>query len=143
MSIPHDQDFYAWACEQAAFLRAGRLSELDLEHLAEEIDSMGASDRRELMSRLTVLLSHLLKWQYQPERRGTSWRLTIAEQRRSIERLLEDSPSLRQRIPEFLDSEYADARDSAMYETQLSKSVFPAQCPYTPEQVMAKDFWPD
>ena len=89
----YEQDFYAWANEQAALLRAGRLSEADIEHIAEEIESMGKTEKRELVSRLTVLLLHLLKWQHQPTHRGTVWRLTLEEQRNQIEDHLADNPS--------------------------------------------------
>lgn len=143
MSTAYEQDFHAWTQEQTAFLRAGRLSELDIEHLAEEIDSMGARDRRELMSRLGVLLTHLLKWQYQTERRGVSWRLTVAEQRRAIHRLLSDSPSLKIRVAEYVRSEYAGARQIAIYETMLDENRFPEACQYTQEQVMNEGFWPE
>ena len=84
----YDTDFYAWANEQAALLRAGRLSEADIENIAEEIESMGRSERSELVNRLTVLLVHLLKWRYQPGLRGRSWRLTIEEQRDQLDRTI-------------------------------------------------------
>lgn len=142
-AVKHDDDFFAWTQQQADLLKQGRFADLDIEHLAEELESMGASDKRELMSRLTVLLTHLLKWQYQPERRGVSWRLTIAEQRRAIRRLLADSPSLKPLVPQYLASEYPDARDDAVYETSLSKSLFPVECPYTLEQVLSGEFWPE
>ena len=142
-AIEHDKDYYGWTQQQAEFLRQRRFSDLDIDYLSEELESMGASDRRELMSRLTVLLTHLLKWQYQPERRGTSWRLTITEQRRSIRRLLADSPSLKPLLPEMIAEEYRDARDDAVYETSLAKSRFPLDCPYTIDQVFDSEFWPD
>lgn len=142
-AVRHDEDFFAWTQQQAAFLKQGRLADLDVDHLSEELESMGASDKRELMSRLTVLLTHLLKWQYQPERRGTSWRLTIAEQRRAIRRLLSDSPSLKPLVPQYLASEYPDARDDAIYETSLAKSVFPVECPYSLDEVLGGEFWPE
>lgn len=142
-AVRHDEDFFAWTQQQAAFLKQGRLADLDIDHLSEELESMGASDKRELMSRLTVLLTHLLKWQYQPERRGTSWRLTIAEQRRAIRRLLSDSPSLKPLVAQYLASEYSDARDDAIYETALAKSVFPVECPYSLDEVLGGEFWPE
>lgn len=95
---------------------------------------MGASDKRELASRLTVLLAHLLKWQRQSERRGASWRLAIAGQHRAIRRLLADSPSLKLLGPQFIASEYPDTKDDASYETALPKSCFPIECPYSLEQ---------
>src|ERR1700712_4659540 len=91
----YDQDFYAWANEQAGLLRAGRLSEADIEHIAEEIESMGRSEKRELVNRLTVVLLHLLKWQFQPVLRGSSWRLTLEEQRNQLEDHIADNPSLK------------------------------------------------
>ena len=142
-ALEHDKDYYGWTQQQAEFLRQRRFADLDIDYLSEELESMGASDRRELMSRLTVLLTHLLKWQYQPERRGTRWRLTITEQRRSIRRLLADSPSLQPLLPGILVEEYRDARDDAIYETSLAKSRFPLDCPYSIEQVLNSEFWPD
>ena len=142
-AIEHDKDYYAWTQQQAEFLRQRRFADLDIDYLSEELESMGASDRRELMSRLTVLLTHLLKWQDQPDRRGTRWRLTITEQRRSIRRLLADSPSLQPLLPGILVEEYRDARDDAIYETSLAKSRFPLDCPYSIEQVLNSEFWPD
>jgi len=139
----YEQDFYAWTQAQAALLRVGRLAELDLEHLAEEIESMGARDRRELINRLTLLLAHLLKWQYQPERRSTSWRLTINEQRRQLRLLLDDSPSLRARLDEFLSRAYGGGVQVALEETGFLQSPFPATCPYTAERVLNSDYWPD
>ena len=94
-SLLYEQDFYAWANEQAALLRSGRVSDADLEHIAEEIESMGRSEKRELISRLKLLLAHLLKWQFQPTLRGNSWRLTIEEQRRDVAEHLADNPSLK------------------------------------------------
>ena len=95
-------DFYAWANEQAALLRAGRLSEADIENIAEEIESMGRSERRELVSRLTVLLVHLLKWRYQPDLRGRSWHLTIEQQRFRMQDHLADNPSLKSQLDEMM-----------------------------------------
>ena len=88
----YDRDFYAWANEQAALLRAGKLMEADIQNIAEEIESMGRSEKRELVSRLTVLLLHLLKWQFQPGLRGTSWRLSIENTRYQLEEHIEDNP---------------------------------------------------
>ena len=138
----YDEDFYAWTVEQARLLRAGEVSALDTENLAEEIESMGKSDRRELRSRLTVLVSHLLKWQFQPEQRSSSWSGTIREQRRQIELVLADSPSLRPAVAEALAQAYAEAREDAAEETGLGQGAFPAECPFTAEQVLAHGFLP-
>src|ERR1700723_630738 len=98
----YDRDFYAWANKQAALLRAGKLGEADFEHIAEEIESMGKSEKRELVSRLTVLLVHLLKWQHQPVLRSKSWRLTLEEQRIRLENHLADNPSLKSSLNEAI-----------------------------------------
>lgn len=115
----------------AGLLRAGRFSELDVEHLAEEVEDMGKRDRRELESRLQVLLVHLLKWQVQPEHRSPSWRRPIIAQRAGIERVLRDSPSLRPRLESDLDRHYVDAMERAANETELPIDRYPARCPWT------------
>lgn len=139
----YDEDFYAWTVEQARLLRAGELSALDAENIAEEIESMGKSDRRELRSRLTVLLSHLLKWRFQPEQRSSSWSGTIREQRRQIELVLADSPSLRPVLAKALAEAYAEAREDGAEETGLGPDAFPAECPFTAEEVLARGFLPE
>jgi hypothetical protein len=142
-SSRYDQDFHAWTREQADLLRAGRLTALDVEHLLEELDSMGSRERRELTNRLKVLLGHLLKWQFQPERRSRSWEATIKEQRLSLQDLLDDNPSLRPTLPEQVTRAYRLARLLAVGETNLAESTFPATCPYATEQVTDPDFYPD
>src|SRR5690349_17831625 len=102
MDSKYDSDFYGWANEQAVLLRAGRLSEVDLAHVAEEIEDMGRATRRELVNLLAVLITHLLKWQFQPGLRSHSWRLTIVEQRQRLAEHLDDNPSLRPLLPEVL-----------------------------------------
>jgi hypothetical protein len=139
----YERDFYAWTLEQAAKLRAGRLSELDIEHLIEEMESMGATERREVIGRLTVLLAHLLKWQFQPSHRGRSWQLTIAIQRRDVEQVLKQNPSLRGRLGEFFGDAYASAVLKAAKETRLSVKRFPEAPPFTVEQALDDGFWPE
>jgi hypothetical protein len=139
----YDRDFYAWANEQAALLRAGNLAVADIAHIAEEIESMGKTEQRELVSRLAVLLAHLLKWQFQPTARSTSWRLTMEEQRRQLVRHLRDNPSLKAKLPEALEDAYGDAILSATRETGLDRTTFPTVCPWTFEQIMDVDFWPE
>lgn len=143
MNAIYDQDFHAWTQEQAAALRAGRFTELDIEHLAEELDSLGARERRELTHRLAVLLAHLLKWQHQPERRGNSWRLTVEVQRLDLQDLLSQNPSLRSQLPSRIQDAYRKAVLLAAQETGIPKGRFPAECPYTGEQVMDGEFWPE
>lgn len=104
---------------------------------------MGRTEKRELVSRLEVLLAHLLKGRHQPDRRGKSWRLTIVEQRRRLRRHLRDNPSLRAVLPEALDDAYGDARLAAARKTDLEPDTFPAACPWTVDEIMDDDFWPD
>jgi hypothetical protein len=139
----YERDFYAWANEQAGLLRAGRLAEADLENIAEEIESMGRSEKRELNSRLEVLLTHLLKWRYQTHLRGKSWRNTIERQREAIVEHLADNPSLKDRLPSEVASAYRKAIRDAEDETGLDRSVFPPVCPWTYEQAINETFWPD
>ena len=141
-STLYDQDFYAWANEQAGLLRAGKLSEADIAHIAEEIESMGKTEKRELVSRLAVLLLHLLKWQFQPRRRGSGWEATIRLQRRDLGRHLADNPSLKIKLPEAISDAYGNAIIAAGDETGLSEATFPSACPWSFEQIMAEDFWP-
>ena len=139
----YEQDFYAWANEQARLLRAGKLSEADIEHIAEEIESMGRSEKRELVNSLIVLLQHMLKWQFQSGRRGSSWEATIAVQRHALERHLDDNPSLRSALPVALEQAYRDAVLEAAGETGLPRATFPVACPWTFEQIMTEDFLPE
>ncbi len=139
----YEQDFFAWANEQAALLRAGRLAEADIENIAEEIETMGRSEKRELVGRLKILVAHLLKWRFQPTLRGTSWRLTIEEQRHEVADHLADNPSLKDRLPEAMASAYAGAVLVAARETGLDRATFAAAGTWSFEQVMADDFWPD
>lgn len=139
----YDTDFHCWIDEQTALLRTGALDHLDLPNLIEELEAMSARERRELINRLAVLLTHLLKWQYQPERRCTSWRLTINEQRRQLALLLEDSPSLARRMPEFTERAYRNAARAALEQTGFLQSPFPAQCPYGTDAIMDEAVWPE
>ncbi len=138
----HTADFFGWIMQQADLLRAGRLAEIDREHLAEEIEDMGRSLQRELVNRLTVLLLHLLKWQFQPGYQGNSWRYTIEEQREQLQDHLQDNPSLQQKIPESVERAYKYARTGAAKETGLPKSTFPEICPWSYEQALDDEFWP-
>ena len=142
-STLYEQDFYAWANEQAGLLRAGKLAQADIEHIAEEIESMGKTEKRELVSRLSVLLLHLLKWQFQPGRRGTSWQATIRLQRRDLTRHIRDNPSLKANLDEAISYAYGNAIIEAVGETGLLEGTFPTACPWSFEQMMAEDFWPE
>jgi Domain of unknown function DUF29 len=139
----YDLDFYAWANEQASLLRAGRFAEIDVDNIAEEIESMGRSQKSELVNRLAALLAHLLKWRYQPSHRGNSWRLTIEEQRRRLADHLADNPSLNAQIDSALQRAYRLARLQAARETGLGRDAFTDGSPFAFDQIAADDFWPD
>ncbi len=138
----YEQDFYAWTQEQAANLRAGQLASLDLANLAEEVESLGKREKRELKNRLIVLLTHLLKWHFQPWRRTSSWEITIRNQRLRLVDHLQENPSLKGRVGDNLDYAYRIATGEAHKQTRLALTAFPETCPYTPEQIFNPDFWP-
>lgn len=142
----YKQDFYAWTREQAAKLRARRLAEIDIEHLAEEIESMGRSEKRELINRLAALMAHLLRWRLQKDLRHSnlnSWRAAIEEQRLEVVEMLADNPSLRHGLEGHLADAYRKAVLQRVRETGLDKRTFPAVCLFTLEQVLDGRFWPD
>ncbi|WP_169833478.1 DUF29 domain-containing protein [Methylobrevis pamukkalensis] len=143
MPVGHGADFHAWSIDQAQRLRARAATGLDWDNLAEEIESVGRADRNEIYSRLIKLLSHLLKWQFQPERRSNSWRATLLEQRLRIARTIEASPSLRGLPAAFLDETYRIARLEAAGETDLPADRFPDICPYSVSDVLAEYFLPE
>jgi len=138
----YDSDFYAWANEQAVLLRAGRLDQADIEHIAQEIESMGRTEKRELVSRLRVLLLHLLKWKFQPAGRGSSWEATVRVQRLDLAEHMKDNPSLKAIVSEAIATAYEGAVIEAAVETKLSESVFPSICPWAFDQLMDARFWP-
>jgi len=138
----YDTDYYKWTKQQAELLRCGRMTSLDIEHLVEELESMGARERRELVNRLVILLVHLLKWQFQPERRGNSWRRTIKAQRMEIADLLSDNPSLKSQMGSVLDRAYKKARFYAADETNLAETIFPNALPYSSDDLLNDDYWP-
>jgi len=139
----YETDFYGWIQQQAGMLKAGSFASLDLENLIEEIEDMGKNRQRALESRLEILLMHLLKWQFQPKRRGVSWTLTIEEQRDRLADHLAENPSLKPKIPEAQAKAYRYAVKGASRETGIPASTFPEQCPWTVEQVMDETFWPE
>lgn len=141
-STLYEQDFYAWANEQAKLLRSGQVSEADIAHIAEEIESMGRTEKRELVSRLTVLLIHLLKWEFQPTLRCPSWRNSVRVQRIGLTSHLRDNPSLKSVLGDAIAEAYRVARIEAENETGIAEDAFPSACPWAFEQLMAEDFWP-
>jgi len=143
MGISYDKDVVAWAKEQAALLRAGNLSDIDIEHIAEEIEDVGRSEQRELATRMALLLAHLLKWQYQPGRRDSSWQRTIKEQRRALSVALQKTPSLKNSLtdPDWITGTWADAVAKAIEETGLD--MFPDTNPWAADLVLSDAFYPD
>jgi hypothetical protein len=143
MGMSYEQDVVVWANEQASLLRAGKLSAIDIEHIAEEIEDVGKSEKRELASRMAVLLAHLLKWQFQPDRRGSSWQRTIKVQRQTIELRLKETPSLKASLtdPDWLAATWGDTITKAVDETGLD--VFPESCPWTMGLVLSQEFYPE
>jgi hypothetical protein len=134
------RDFYSWLMEQARLIREGRFDAVDRENLAEEIESLGREQFNKLESALRVLLTHILKWDHQPERRSRSWLLSIAEQRFEIEDVLADNPGLRPRIAEALARGYRKARLEAAKETELDETRFPEACPYDFDEITTRPF---
>jgi hypothetical protein len=141
----YERDFFQWTQATAALIREGKWHAVDPASVAEELESLGKWDRRELESRLEVLTMHLLKWRYQPAGRehSHSWYDTILEQRGQMQRLLENSPSLRSQAATLLVQCYPRARQRAMGETQLPEPIFLQTCPWTTTQVLDDSFWPE
>lgn len=142
-SALYDSDFYEWTQEQARLLRERRFSDLDLENLIDEVESVGSTEKREIRSRLKVLLAHLLKWKFQPGRRGPSWRKTLREQREQLTEITEISPSLRSYVRENIDRAYIGAVLAASEETGLLIGVFPDMNPFMPDEVLDQRFFPE
>ncbi|MEH2457624.1 DUF29 domain-containing protein [Nostoc sp.] len=136
----YEQDFYLWTQTIAQKLKENNFNEIDIPNLIEEIESMGRSEKRELKNRLIVLLMHLLKSQYQPEKCSESWRSTISEQRICIETLLEDSPSLQPLLPEIFENCYQKARLKASDETGIKLNFFPKESPFTLEETLNNSY---
>jgi hypothetical protein len=139
-NLIYESDFYRWTVDQVANLRLGNLDGLDLENLAEEIESLGNQQRSELENRLAVLLGHLLKWDLQPDLRGKSWRSTIKEQRRQIQRLIKKNPSLKSYLDEAISEGYESALDLVVRETPLDYQDLPQVCPYAIAQIFDNNF---
>jgi hypothetical protein len=140
---PYDSDFYVWTQEQARLLRERRFDDLDLENLVDEVESVGGSEKREIRNRLKVLLTHLLKWKFQPGRRGSSWRRTIDEQRETLADIVQASPSLRGYLLEKMNLAYIGATVAASEETGLVIGIFPDECPFSVDQTLDPAFFPE
>ena len=136
-------DFNSWIDQTAQFLRERRWHEIDVEHLIEEVEDLGKSERRGIASQLTRLLLHLLKWQYQPQRRSDSWLDSVTDARTQIELAIEDSPSLKNYPAEQLEASYQRARRQAAKQTKILISVFPEKCPYPLTLVLDEGWLPE
>jgi Domain of unknown function DUF29 len=138
----YEEDFVAWLEDQAQHARRGDIEALDLDNIAEELEGMARSDRREIRNRLTVLLTHLLKCWIRTEKRSASWLGTIAEQRDQITMLLEDSPSLRTFFGQVLDRCYSSARGKAAAQMRLRQTAYPDTCPFSIEEILDMHWLP-
>ncbi|MEH2387546.1 MAG: DUF29 domain-containing protein [Nostoc sp.] len=141
----YEQDFYAWVEQTAELLRLQHWDTLDLEHLIEEVVDLGKSQQRALQSALRLVLSHLLKWKYQPERRSRSWQVTITRERLNLDELLQESPSLRRFLndAEWINITYQRSRREAIVETGLLEDDLAIGCPFTVDEILDLDFYPN
>jgi hypothetical protein len=138
----YEEDVYGWATHTAELLRSNKMDEVDFDSIIEEIESLGRSEKGQLINRLSLILSHLLKWQYQPARKTRSWDLTIKENRRRFKNILKDNPSLKSKLDEILDDAYYYAKLEAGKETSIDESTFPEVCPYSFEEITSDEFYP-
>jgi Domain of unknown function DUF29 len=136
MAADYATDFYGWATETARKIRSGRLAEVNLEQVAEEIESLGKSEQQQLSNRLIILLVHMLKWEFQPGRRKSGWQGTILEQRERIKRLLAKNPSLQPLVEETIAEAYSIALTTAAFETHMVEEDFPRTCPYLVDEIL-------
>jgi hypothetical protein len=139
----HHKDVYGWAVHTAQLLREKKMSEVDFDGIIEELEEMGISNKHALKNRLGQLIFHLLKWQFQPDFRGRSWKGTIKEQRLRLSDLLEDNPSLKPLIEESIKKAYTFSLALIQKETPLDMKLLPTECPYTFEQLMNDEFYPE
>ena len=140
----YEQDFVGWLNTQAELLKTGKVNELDIKNLVEEIEAMGRSEKRELENRMIILVMHLLKWTFQPNYQSRSWANTINEQRRRISRVIKDSPSLKNSLndTEWFNDIWQSALYQAVSETGLDIKIFPEQPIWTTQQILVDDFFP-
>jgi hypothetical protein len=142
MKSKYEEDFYGWTVKTVQLLRGKNMNEVDFDHIAEELEDMVSSNETQMINRLTLILSHLLKWQFQPNMRGHSWIYTIREQRKRNRIHLRKNPSLKSKADEILVDAYDIAISEAARETGLDEKTFPSECPYTFEQIMDDEFYP-
>ena len=136
----YETDFYTWTLEQTELLKNSDFERLDIVNLVEEIESLGKQQRQELRNRLGVLIGHILKWNYQLERRSKSWRATIRAQQREVLQLLQENLSLKPYLEEAIAFAYESGLDLVVRETPLDYSDLPENCAYTPEQLFDPEF---
>jgi hypothetical protein len=138
----YEQDFNQWLKITANLLQQKKFKEIDLDNLIIELESMGKSNKRELISRLIILIMHLLKWKYQPQKQSKSWLSTINEQRLQLELILEQNPSLKREIEQIITQRYGKARKMASQETRLDLQLFPSENPFNLTEILGEDFFP-
>ncbi|MBW4644441.1 MAG: DUF29 domain-containing protein [Goleter apudmare HA4340-LM2] len=138
----YESDFYAWTQEQVSLLRDQQWSQVDIDNLIEEIASLGKQQRQELRNRLSILIGHLLKWEYQPQNRSRSWLATLRIQRLDTAELLEENPSLKPDLEEARQKAYLRGVELAIKETELPSYTFPSECPYSLVDILNKQFYP-
>lgn len=139
----HEKDVYGWAVHTAQLLKDKKMSEIDFDHIVEELEEMVSSNETQMINRLTLVLTHLLKWQFQPNMRGHSWVYTIREQRKRTKIHLRKNPSLKNKLDEILVDAYDIAISEAAKEAGLDEKAFPTECPYTFDQIMNDEFYPE
>jgi hypothetical protein len=139
----YESDFFTWTQQQARLLRERRFDDLDLDNLVDEVESVGSSEKREIRSRLVVLIGHLLKWKFQPGGRAPSWIETLFEQRQQLNDIIDNSPSLRSYTRQQISRAYRGARLLASKETGIAFGVFPAECPFDEKAVLDLEFFPE
>jgi hypothetical protein len=139
----YERDFCRWIEQQATLLREGRLDAVDVTNLLDEIEDMARSEKRAIENNLVVLLTHLLKYRFQPDQRSSSWRGSIVEHRRRLRKLIRESPSLRSYAREIYAECYADSCEQAAAETELPPKTFPAEPVFTLDQALKAGFLPE
>jgi Domain of unknown function DUF29 len=139
----YNQDFYAWTKHTVSLLRQGKFKEVDVEYIAEEIQGIGDSEKRAFINRLSLVIAHLLRWQFQGHKRSNSWVYTLREQRLKLKYLLKKSPSLQRALSEMLELAYEIATLKAARQTGLDSSCFPEECIYSLEQCLDDHFYPE
>lgn len=140
LSTLYEDDYLLWLEATAQILREGHLSALDTANLLEEIEDMGRSEKRAVYSNLKILLMHLLKSKYQPEKRSNSWMATIVEHRQRLKKAFKESPSLQPYFVEIFNECYQDARELAAAETGIAVEVFPVETPFTSDEILNSDY---